>query len=234
LGTTVGRLIEPGAPRDILDPEEDADLIAEVTGFDEAMERHGFTIVDTQFLCVNDFLKNAGTGDILIQLPDPYFVTFADGRVIDASGAVVVLDCKRTSDTHPVSWGIQVANYARSSRYDPETEERSPLHEKLDNRIGLIAHINPATGHCEMLVLDLEIGWELAKLAQVMYTQGLRGQGMMIAAPMPPTPVEDLILVSIKQAQTQQVLRSVWLGIDPGDASRYYNAVIQRRKELNS
>ena len=234
LGTTVGRLIEPGAPRDILDPEEDADLIAEVTGFDEAMERHGFRIVDTQFLCVNDFLKNAGTGDILVQLPDPYSVTFADGRVIDASGAVVVLDCKRTSGTHPVSWGIQVASYARSMRYDPETEERFPLHEKLDNRIGLIAHINPATGHCEMLVLDLEIGWELAKLAQVMYTQGLRGQSMMITAPLPYQEVEDLILVSIKQAQTQQILRKIYLGIDDDRKDVYVDAVIQRRKELNS
>jgi len=184
LGTVVGRLIEPGAPRNILDPEEDADLVADVVGFDEAMERHGFTIVDTQFLCVNDDLKNAGTGDILIQLPDPYLVTLPSGRAIDVSGEVAVMDCKRTATTHPVPWAIQVVCYAYSSRYNPETDERTPLHPKLSKRIGVIAHIQPGTGHCEMFILDLEVGWELAKLAQIMYAQGSRGQHVMTSAPL--------------------------------------------------
>lgn len=231
LGTAVGRLIEPGAPRDILDPEDDADLIADIVGFDEAMVRHGLEICDTQILCVQDDLKVAGTADILFRCPDPCVVTFkGTGRTVDLSGRVVVGDNKRAKSKHPVGWALQVAMYAKSRRYDEETEERSELHPDLDSTVGIISWVQPATGHTQMILIDLEVGWQCAQLAKLLHSQGADGRHLTATMPT----FEDPTLARIRNADGPE-LRAVWGGMSSDDErARYFEPVQERIRELQS
>jgi hypothetical protein len=54
--------------------------------------------------------------------------------------------------------------YANGLRYNPETGERTALHEDLDWTSGLLIHL-PPTGGCALYELDLIKGWEAAQLA---------------------------------------------------------------------
>lgn len=231
LGTAVGRLVEPGCPRDFLDPTDDADIISDVQGFDVALRQHGMKIVDTQVLCVNDDIKVAGTIDFLVQLPDPYIVTWPHtGLVVDVSGAVVIGDAKRSGGFHPIGWATQEAAYARSTRYDEKTEVRSPLHEKFDPRVGIVFWIEPGTGITHISCLDLELGWQLMKLAKIMHAQGKDGKHLATDAPMPEG---DPILTAIGGIENDEDLRSLWNSLSEADQLRYFEDVQDAIRRIN-
>jgi hypothetical protein len=111
--------------------------------------------LESELFVVNDTLRVAGTLDRLWLCPD---------------GAVRVGDLKsgKWEALYPLSTATQIATYARSVRYDPETGTRAPLHEALDDRTGLLVHL-PATGGCEVIPLDLERGWQAAQLAATVH-----------------------------------------------------------------
>ncbi len=229
-GTAVGRMVEPGAPREYLDPEDDADLITECASFDEALTRHGMSIIDTQILCVQDDLRVAGTADFLVQLPDPYTVHFPNtGKTFNLSGRVVIGDNKRSGgkDLYPVGWTVQEAFYANSRRYNDETDERSEIHENLDTRVGVIFHIHPDTGRTEVLCLDLEIGWHLAHLAKLLHSQGKGGKHLAVTAP----PYRDPMLTRVKNANDKE-LRGMWERMTRADKARYFADIQERLRNL--
>ena len=81
-------------------------------------------------------------------------------------GRVVVADLKsgKSEAAYPFATTVQIATYAHGDRYDPETGERSPIHEDLDVTSGLLIHL-PPSGGCELYELDLIRGWQAAQLA---------------------------------------------------------------------
>jgi RecB family exonuclease len=100
---------------------------------------------------VNDKLKAAGTFDRLLLCPD--------GRV-----RVADLKSGKSEAAYPFATTVQIAAYAHSLRYDPETGERSSLHAALDLTTGLLIHL-PPSGGCQVIPLDLELGWAAAQCA---------------------------------------------------------------------
>lgn len=112
---------------------------------------HGFKALEVELFCVNDQLRTAGTFDRLLLCPD--------GRV-----RVADLKTGRSEKAFPFATACQVAIYANSSRYDPETGDRSPIHAALDLTTGLLIHL-PVGGGCEVVPLDIELGWAAAQLA---------------------------------------------------------------------
>jgi hypothetical protein len=78
----------------------------------------------------------------------------------------VVLDLKsgKSEAEYPLATCLQIATYANGKRYDPETGERSPLHEEIDLETGVLIHM-PPSGGCGLYALDLVRGWEAAQLA---------------------------------------------------------------------
>lgn len=100
---------------------------------------------------VNDAVRAAGTFDRLGRLPD---------------GRVVVADLKsgKSEADYPLATTMQIAVYSRGHRYDPETGIRSPLHDDLDLATGLLIHL-PPSGGCALYELNLDLGWEAARLA---------------------------------------------------------------------
>lgn len=144
---------------------------------------HGYKALDVEVFCVNDVVRAAGTFDRLLLCPD--------GRV-----RVADLKSGKSEKAFPFSTAVQISIYANAMRYDPETGERSPLHAALDLSTGLLIHMPPPpppkdgeepklSGGCEIVPLDLELGWEAARLAtQVRAFRSLKAEDI-IRKPVP-------------------------------------------------
>lgn len=118
------------------------------------MMTNGLRMLDIETFVVNDELKVAGTFDRLVQYSD---------------GTVMVADLKtgKWEMDYPANVATQIAIYARGSRYDPATGERTPLHDQVDTSTGLLIHL-PVTAPrpaCVVQGLDLNAGWARAELS---------------------------------------------------------------------
>lgn len=115
----------------------------------------GYTALDAEVFVVCDELRTAGTFDRLWRCPD--------GRV-----RIGDLKTGKSEADYPLSTCVQIATYAHGLRYDPATGDRSPIAEDLDLTVGLLVHM-PATGGCQVVPLDLEKGWRVARMASVVH-----------------------------------------------------------------
>lgn len=110
-------------------------------------------MVGMEQFVVNDRLQVAGTFDRLVRLPD---------------GRVVVADIKtgRSEPEYPTGVAIQLAAYAGGQHYDPDTGQRTVLHEDLDPAVGVLIHMPAAkAASCVLYEVNLDIGEQLLNLA---------------------------------------------------------------------
>lgn len=101
--------------------------------------------------CVLDSLRIGGTPDRIARM---------DGEPLPK-----IVDLK----TGSIEWGIgkiamQLAVYAHSMLYDPETHERTPLPE-LDLQRAIVVHLPAGSGTCELVDVDIAAGWEAVQIA---------------------------------------------------------------------
>lgn len=97
---------------------------------------------------VHDELQAAGTWDRIIQIGNQRYIG----------------DLK----TGSIEWGMnkiaqQLALYSRCQAYDPATGERTPLN--VDQNNGLIIHLPSGEAKCELLWVNLRVGWDAVQLA---------------------------------------------------------------------
>jgi hypothetical protein len=111
----------------------------------------GYTALAAETFVVIDELRVAGSFDRLWRCPD---------------GAVRVGDLKsgKSEKAFPLATAIQLALYAHGALYDPATGKRTPLHDDLDLSTGLLIHM-PPSGGCEVVPLDIDRGWQAARIA---------------------------------------------------------------------
>lgn len=119
----------------------------------------GCVPLDAETFVVIDELQVAGSFDRL-------WLCANEGREWWHDGRVRVGDLKsgKSEKAFPLATCMQLALYAHGKRYDPETGERTPLHEDIDLTTGLLVHM-PPSGGCEVVPLDLDKGWRAARLA---------------------------------------------------------------------
>lgn len=131
-------------------PEQDKPRLA---AYRQALE--GYEPLDIETFIVNDTVQGAGTFDRLLRTPD---------------GRVVVADLKtgKSEADYPLATTVQIAVYANGHRYNPQTGDRSPLHEEIDYTTGVLIHM-PPSGGCELYELNLALGWEAAQVASTVY-----------------------------------------------------------------
>jgi len=150
VGTTLHKLTE-NLDRGTLDVVP-AHYQAHMDAYREALA--GIKVIATEMFVVNDHLKAAGTLDRLVQLPD---------------GRIVVADVKTgaTEPRYPHGVTTQCAIYAHSWRYDVIEEKRlAYLPENgVSTDTGLLIHLSAEKATCDLYLLDLTVGWQLAKTA---------------------------------------------------------------------
>ena len=150
IGTTLHALTEQmdRGTLDTIPPNHAADLDA------YALATEPLKVVATEMFVVNDHLKAAGTLDRLVRLPD---------------GRLVVADLKTgaTEPSYPHGVTTQCAIYAHSWRYDIEKQQRLAYlpENEVSTEVGLLIHLPAGKAKCDLYLLDLTVGWQLAKTA---------------------------------------------------------------------
>jgi hypothetical protein len=129
---------------------------ADVAAYRAAMDEAGFKVELIERVCVVPRLIVAGTFD----------------RLVVRDGRRFVLDVK-TGQRLDYGWGAiatQLALYSRAATlYDVDTAEHSPMPD-VDQRVGIVAHVPAGGGTCELVTVDLEVGWRGAELARLVRT----------------------------------------------------------------
>lgn len=144
-------------------------------------EFYGLEILANEIRLVNDTIRAAGTTDRIVRLSRD--LTFRHGRrkVLIPAGTVLILDIKTGKVDPKFSHGyaIQLAIYAGSVLYDPDTFTRTPMPWPVDQTWGLIAHLPvldalAGAARCELILIDLAAGREAAELARQAKAWGKR------------------------------------------------------------
>ena len=122
---------------------------ADLDAYRQATQAMGLKPVEIETFVVNDALKIGGTFD----------------RVYNVGGQRYIGDLKTGSS---LDWGtgtfaMQLAVYANSLRYNPDTGERAPLGVNTD--VAILIHLPAGTGRCDVYWLDIERGWASVSLA---------------------------------------------------------------------
>jgi hypothetical protein len=152
IGTTLHWLtehVDAGTMPDNLPAEHVADLDA----YEVAMK--GIEIVGTEQFIVCDEVMAAGTFDRLVRLPD---------------GRVMVADIKtgQHEPKYPHSATVQISVYAHGHLYDPERGRLGYLPDLgVSTDEGLLIHLPAGKAQCDLYILDLTVGWHLARTAVV-------------------------------------------------------------------
>lgn len=152
-GTAIHARTEPGNQG--TDPDDKQ--AGEVESCWELWRELGVVHLATEVFTANDITRSAGTFDHLSFVP----------------GYGIVVTDKKTSAKASQSYDVQLASYAQADIYDPETDERLTLEEYVEslgwdptliNRsVGIIWWVK--NGKTEPRFLDLDKGWESAKVA---------------------------------------------------------------------
>ena len=119
------------------------DAYAEATRDYTPLRAEGFVVIDE--------IRAAGSYDRLWLCPD---------------GKVRVGDLKTGAwdARYPMGVTAQLAGYAHGKHYDPATGGREDLHPDLDIHSGLLISM-PPSGGCEVIELDLDLGWAVLMVA---------------------------------------------------------------------
>ena len=121
--------------------------VADLAAYQKATEE--LTALHIEQICVQDFLKVAGTPD----------------RIVNFRKKTHIADLKSGSiQWDPIKIAAQLAIYARSKIYDVATGERTPHGAEID--WGIVIHAPAGTGTCTLYWVDLLKGWEAVLLAR--------------------------------------------------------------------
>lgn len=150
LGTTLHALtehVDKGTKPDFLP----AELIPDLTAYEEAMR--GVQILAIERFIVNDHVQAAGTFDRMVLLPGV---------------GPVIADIKTGQHEMKFPHGVctQIAMYARGHMYDAANGRTGYLPDMgVSTDVGLLIWLPSGQARCELHLLDLTVGWELAQTA---------------------------------------------------------------------
>lgn len=200
-GTSVHSFTEPGAPTGDDIPKA---LREPVRAWWEFNQRHAIELVGTEVFTANDITMTAGTFDHAIRVPGHPLLK-----------GLVVSD-KKTGKYDPFHWAVQIATYAYGDVYDTETDTRPAWPGEVNLKWALVWQIDceegtPIERRITPHVVNLEIGWEAARMAA--RNRDIHKQ-RDIAAPMRPATFAD----RLADSNTPEALRRLWWSTtDPGE-----------------
>lgn len=171
------------------------------------LARESLEVLASEAAVVHDGYRMAGRLDRIARLAKPLRFALLSGEVVEiAAGTVLVLDIKsgkrrldnRGTVMYWQSYAIQIATYAGAVPYDVDTDARGAWGWPVDQRWGLIAHLDvlgaiEGRPSCELLAVDLEAGRHAAELCLAAKAWEKRADVFSVAqitAPGPTVPVE--------------------------------------------
>lgn len=200
-GTAIHARTEPG--NDGTDPDDkqvdDVDSCLELWG------ELGVVHLGTEVFTANDELMSAGTFDHLDYVP----------------GLGIVVTDKKTSAKAKSTYDVQLAGYAHSDVYDPETDQRMTLEEYvaaagwdpalINREVGIIWWVK--NGRTQAREVDLENGYRWAKIA-VDIRDSRRNQGVARDTTndirKQVSTQRDRLLHAVTTAPTVDALHQIW------------------------
>lgn len=143
-----------------------------VAAWEAMIDAEGIEILAVETAVVDDIWRQAGTLDRIARLTRERRFVVTGGEIVTLpAGWVGVLDVKTGRlrsgrDEHPDYWhgyAVQIASYAQSVPYDPDTDTRGAWEWPIDQRWGIIAHLDVAAAidgaaKCRLVLVDLERG----------------------------------------------------------------------------
>lgn len=128
---------------------------------------------------VNDEFRVGGTPDRIS------WYSGLDPDGVPAGHLITDLKTGRT-DLGGLKMAMQLAGYAHSKRYSPLDGTRADLPEDLNQRWGLIINLPAGTAACEVMWVDLTLGWDGFLLAKQVRAIRTRGAGAKAFRPFEP------------------------------------------------
>jgi len=168
-----------------------------------------FRVIHIERLTVVDRFRVSGTPDRVAEWIGPVtrveFKTRKRPAVVKP-GDVLITDIK----TGRVDFGIgemsmQLSVYGHGLLYCQETNERSPMPERLRTDVGVIIHAPYGLGEVTLIWLDLAAGWRaVTKLAAGV--RAWRNEAKKVSAPFEPLTIPQ----QIAGALTYEEVRQLW------------------------
>ncbi len=144
------------------------------------LDTFNIDILATEATCVDDIWCQAGTLDRICRLRTPVTFIMPTGELVTLpEGWVGILDIKtgrlRVGQDGFVdywhNYSVQLASYAQSVPYDPDSDRRGDWPWPIDQRWAVIAHLDILTAldrgeaTCRLVLVDLEAGRHAGGLA---------------------------------------------------------------------
>lgn len=129
-------------------PHLDAKTSADLEAYRQVMRP--LQVVQTEQLVVCDHLQTAGTPDRIVSFQGQHFIAdIKTGRTLTYSAGKIAM---------------QLAIYAHSQRYDPDTGARTELPD-VHQTAGIVIHLPAGAGTAQLVWVDIGAGWEAIQLA---------------------------------------------------------------------
>lgn len=126
-------------------------LWPDLTAYENAMR--GITVIASEIFVVADDIQAAGSFDRLVALPD--------GRM-----AVADIKTGQHEPNYPHGAATQIGVYAHGTPYRHPGERAASLAEAgVSQDVGLLIHLPAGQGRCDLYLLDIAAGWEIARTA---------------------------------------------------------------------
>jgi hypothetical protein len=182
------------------------------------------TFVHVEEFMVRDDMKLGGTPDSILRVPGCDKLVIGDiktGANLDFGMAAIAM---------------QLAIYANSQLYDPETGKRTTLDLDLDR--ALVIGLDARTGICDLKWVDIAIGWEGVRLARNVKSwrarrkfttpyigQGAGAQDLVAEA-------QAALVQAIVAAESPDALVELWRRAGTAWAEEHTGLAAQRKAEL--
>ena len=166
----------------------------DIEAYKNAITAHGLTPVEMETFVVNDELQVGGTFD----------------RIYSYQGVNYIGDIKTgsTLDYSAGTFAAQLAIYAHSQRYNPQTGERSPL--EVDQNKGIVIHLPAGEGKAQVYFIDLALGWASVGLAGEVRRWRAMRPATFLQELQPAAPAAVPLVELVKTAPTPEALMQLW------------------------
>lgn len=205
----------------------------DVEAYWRATREIGMEMLAIETFRVHDLWKVAGTADRVVRIGSKCYIADIKTGKITFDGAVLKM-------------AMQLAMYAHSEDYNPETDTRQRDPFRMDMTQGIIIHLPPGQGTCELHWIDIQYGWQACHEAKRLWDIRDGGKAHKLMKPLtrdnlPPEstvaiPTTDEYISKVWIAKSVDELVAIWRSAEffKRSSPQLIDACTQRRAQIES